>query len=78
MMKHVMSFHLSALIEYGGMEVREAAQHLIHEKLKDEEGDMGLIAVDQKGSIAMVFNSERMHRSWRTSTGEQGSKIYND
>jgi L-asparaginase / beta-aspartyl-peptidase len=73
---HVTGFHLSCLMEYKGMEIKEAAHFLIHEKLKDEKGDMGLIAVDPKGTIAIVFNSERMHRAWRTSTGEKGVEIY--
>jgi L-asparaginase / beta-aspartyl-peptidase len=78
LIRHVTGFNLSSLIEYKGMELKEAAQYLIHEKLKDEKGDMGLIAVDQKGTIALVFNSERMHRAWRTSGGEKGSEIYPD
>jgi beta-aspartyl-peptidase (threonine type) len=78
LIRHVMGFHLSCLMEYKGMELKEAARYLMHEKLKDEEGDMGIIAVDQKGSIALEFNSERMHRAWRTSTDEQGVGIYNN
>jgi beta-aspartyl-peptidase (threonine type) len=78
LIKHVTGFNLSALIEYRGMELQEAAQHLLHEKLKDEEGDIGLIAVDQNGTIALVFNSERMHRAWRTSNGDHGVGIYNE
>jgi beta-aspartyl-peptidase (threonine type) len=78
LIRHVTGFHLSSLLEYGGMELREAAQYLIHEKLKDEEGDMGIIAVDRSGTISLVFNSERMHRAWRTSKGDHGVAIYND
>jgi L-asparaginase / beta-aspartyl-peptidase len=78
LIRHVTGFNLSALMEYKGMELQEAAQYLIHEKLKDEQGDMGLIAVDQKGTIALVFNSERMHRAWRTSKGDHEVGIYND
>jgi isoaspartyl peptidase/L-asparaginase-like protein (Ntn-hydrolase superfamily) len=37
-----------------------------------------MIAIDPKGNIAMEFNSERMHRSWKTSDGDEGTKIYND
>jgi L-asparaginase / beta-aspartyl-peptidase len=78
LIQHVMGFHLSALIDYKNMPLKEAAHHLIHEKLRDVEGDMGIIAVDQQGNIALEFNSDRMHRGWKTSTGEQGIKIYNE
>jgi beta-aspartyl-peptidase (threonine type) len=43
----------------------------MHEELKDAEGDIGIIALDAAGNIAMEFNSERMHRGYKTSNGEQ-------
>lgn len=73
--QHVSAFHVSALIEYKGMSVKDAAHHLIHEKEKVVEGDMGLIAIDPQGNIAMEFNSERMHRGYRTG-GELYVAIY--
>jgi L-asparaginase / beta-aspartyl-peptidase len=78
LIQNVIGFHLSSIIQYKGMPLKEAAHYLIHEELKDAEGDMGLIAVDRKGNIAMEFNSERMHRSWRTSNGDQGVQIYSE
>lgn len=63
--QHVSAFNVSALMEYKRMSVKEAAFHLINEKCKDEEGDMGLIAIDPRGNIALEFNSERMHRGYR-------------
>ncbi|MDQ3278628.1 MAG: isoaspartyl peptidase/L-asparaginase [Bacteroidota bacterium] len=74
--KHVSAFHVSALMEYKGLSVKEAARYLIKEKCKSEEGDMGLIAVDRQGTIAMEFNSDRMHRAWRSASGEHGVAIY--
>ncbi|HEY0039293.1 MAG TPA: isoaspartyl peptidase/L-asparaginase [Flavisolibacter sp.] len=74
--KHVSAFHISALVEYKGYTVKEAAHHLIKEKCKDEEGDMGLIAIDPQGNVALEFNSDRMHRGYRTSDGEQFVGIY--
>lgn len=76
--QHVMAFHISALLEYKGLPLKEACHYIIHEKLKDVEGDMGFIAVDPQGNIAMEYNSERMHRGWKTSNGEQGVKIYEE
>lgn len=64
--QHVSAFHVSALVEYKGLSLKDAAHHLIHEKCKIVEGDMGLIAIDPQGNIALEFNSERMHRGYRT------------
>jgi beta-aspartyl-peptidase (threonine type) len=73
--QHVSAFHLSALVEYKGLPLKEAAHHLIHEKCKGVEGDMGLVAIDPQGIIAMEFNSDRMHRGYRVG-GETYIAIY--
>ena len=58
---------VSALVEYKGLSVNEAAREVIHGKL--DEGDGGLIAVGADGEIAMVFNSGGMFRGGADSTG---------
>jgi beta-aspartyl-peptidase (threonine type) len=63
-------------MEYKNMSVKEAAYYLIQEKCKDVKGDMGLIAIDTNGNIAIEFNSERMHRAFRTSDQELVVSIY--
>jgi beta-aspartyl-peptidase (threonine type) len=63
--QHVSAFHLSALVEYKGMALKDAAHYFINEKCKGVDGDMGLIAIDAQGNIALEFNSERMHRGYR-------------
>jgi beta-aspartyl-peptidase (threonine type) len=54
------SHDVSALMEYKGLTLQEAAEAVIHGKLNP--GDGGLIAVDHTGAIALVFNSEGMFR----------------
>jgi beta-aspartyl-peptidase (threonine type) len=78
LIKHVICYHLSCIVQYKGLPLKEAAHYLIHEELKDEDGDMGVITLDAQGNYAMEFNSERMHRAWKTSDGEQGAKIYKE
>jgi beta-aspartyl-peptidase (threonine type) len=78
MIKNVIGFQLAALIKYKGLSLNEACRYLVHEELKDEEGDIGIIAIDASGNIAMEFNAERMHRGYRTAWGEQEIKVYGD
>jgi beta-aspartyl-peptidase (threonine type) len=72
----VTCFHISALIEYKGLSLKEACYYLIHEKAKNVDGDMGVIAVDKEGNIATEFNSERMHRGWKSSKEQLQVMIY--
>jgi beta-aspartyl-peptidase (threonine type) len=76
LIRHVTSFHVSALIEYKGMPLREACHFLIQEKCRNVQGDMGIIAVDPHGNIAMEFNSDRMHRGSRSSDQDLMVAIY--
>ncbi|MBD0293600.1 MAG: isoaspartyl peptidase/L-asparaginase, partial [Flavisolibacter sp.] len=76
LMEHITAFHIAALIEYKGLSVKDACHFLIHEKCKDVEGDMGVIAIDPQGNVALEFNSERMHRGWLTSDQPVQVAIY--
>jgi beta-aspartyl-peptidase (threonine type) len=78
LIQNVVSFHVSALMQYKGMSLKEACNYLINEELKDVDGDMGIIAVDPAGNFAFEFNSERMHRAWRTSDNESGAHNYRE
>lgn len=74
--QHVTAFHISALMEYKGMSLREACRYLIHEKCKYINGDMGLIAVDAKGNLVAEFNTPRMHRAIKSNTQDLIVEIY--
>jgi beta-aspartyl-peptidase (threonine type) len=74
--QHVTAFHVSALMEYKGMNLQQACQYLIHEKCKHVTADMGLIAVDPEGNLVAEFNTERMHRAFRSSTQKLFVQIY--
>ncbi|MBO9683834.1 MAG: isoaspartyl peptidase/L-asparaginase [Flavisolibacter sp.] len=75
-MQYVTAFHISALMEYKGMSLREACHFLIQEKCKHINGDMGLIAVDTKGNLVAEFNTSRMHRAMKSSTQDLIVEIY--
>lgn len=75
-MRYVTAFHIAALMEYKGMNAKEACRYLIHEKCGHISADMGLIAVDKDGNLAAEFNTERMHRGLRSSDGFMEISIY--
>ena len=63
-MRNVIAYDVSALMEYRGWSLEQAAGFLINEKLKSQGGDGGLIAVDKEGNIAMPFNTNAMFRGY--------------
>lgn len=65
---------ISALMEYRGLSVQEAAETVIHKKL--DPGDGGVIAVAHDGSIALVFNSAGMFRGAADSSGRFDTAIW--
>lgn len=64
-MRAVAAHRLSALMEYKGVSLKEAANELVHIKLKSMQGKGGLIAVDRSGNIELAFNCEGMYRASR-------------
>ena len=62
----VVAHDISAMMEYGGKSLKESANHVIHHKLTELGGTGGIIALDQKGNIAMEFNTEGMYRAFIT------------
>jgi beta-aspartyl-peptidase (threonine type) len=76
LIQHVTAFHIAAIMEYKGLSLQDACDYLIHQKCKNVEGDMGLIALDPQGNIGYAFNSERMHRAWMTSNNDVKVFIY--
>jgi beta-aspartyl-peptidase (threonine type) len=76
--ENVVAFQLSAIIKYKGLSLKEAGRYLMQEELKNTSGDIGFIAVDTQGNYVMEFNSDRMHRAWKTTEGEEGEKVYTE
>lgn len=58
------AYDVSAIMEYKGKSVREAAQNVIR-KLSDMGGNGGIITMDSKGNISMPFNTAGMYRGFR-------------
>lgn len=63
--RSVAAYDISALMEYGGLSVKEACNRVIMQKLVNIGGEGGAIAIDNKGNIEMCFNSNGMYRGYR-------------
>ncbi len=67
---------ISALVEYKGMTVDDAAREVIFEKLVALKGDGGVIAIDRHGNISMPFNTEGMYRASIDTSGKVNIFLY--
>ncbi len=72
--KNTVAFNVSALMEYKGMTLEQAANEMVHVRLRPNDG--GLIAVDRDGNYAMPFNTSGMYRGVATSSGTFEVKIW--
>ena len=71
----VVGHEVSALIEYRGMSVQDAADATI-KKVGELGGTGGLIALDRNGNVAMPFNTSGMYRGRVDPTGKFIIDIY--
>lgn len=61
------AYDISALMQYKGMTLQQAANEVIHRKLHPDDG--GIIGVSHDGSYAMIFNTQGMFRGVANSGG---------
>jgi len=76
--RSVVGHDISALMEYKGMSVKEAAESVVMDKLVRIGGDGGVIAIDKDGNIAMPFNTSGMYRAYIDAAGKAVVKIYKE
>lgn len=69
---------ISAMMEYKGISLEEAAREVIQNKLPALGGDGGVVAIDKEGNIAMEFNTAGMYRAHMNAEGELIIKIYKE
>lgn len=74
--RNVVAYDIAAQMLYAGKTLEEAANENIMEKLKEQGGNGGIIAVDHEGNVAMPFNTTGMFRGFVKSTGETEVNIF--
>lgn len=67
---------IAARMQYAQHSLRQAAQHVILEKLPLYGGRGGMIGIDAHGHIVMPFNTEGMYRGFIRAGGTPVSAIY--
>jgi L-asparaginase / beta-aspartyl-peptidase len=68
--RYTVAHDISALMEYKGLTLAEAANEVIFGKLKPLNANGGVIAVDKDGNFEMVFNTSGMFRGYVMAGGE--------
>jgi beta-aspartyl-peptidase (threonine type) len=74
----VVAHDISALMAYKKMSLKKAADEVVMKKLVKMGGEGGIIAIDNKGNIAMPFNSEGMYRACIYTNGQKKIAIYKE
>jgi beta-aspartyl-peptidase (threonine type) len=76
LIRGVICHSISQAMRYKKISLKQACKQVIHQDNKGVEGDMGVIAVDKKGNIAMEFNCDRLLRAWKEGNKPVSSRIY--
>jgi beta-aspartyl-peptidase (threonine type) len=74
--RNIVAYDIAAMMDYAGLTLEEAAAKVIHEKLQNLGGDGGIIALDRKGNVSMVFNTAGMFRGAIDGKGKKTVAIY--
>lgn len=69
---------ISAMMEYKGVSLQEAAREVIQEKVPALGGTGGIVAIDKDGNVAMEFNTAGMYRAHMNAAGELVIGIYQE
>lgn len=77
-MRLVVAHDISALMEYGGLSLQQAADSVIMKKLPRLGGTGGIIALDRNGTVSMTFNTKGMYRGYIRQKGEAKTFLYRE
>ncbi|MEI6947091.1 isoaspartyl peptidase/L-asparaginase [Paraflavisolibacter sp. H34] len=74
--KAVAAYDVSCLMEYRGLNLQQAMELVVNEKLVRMKGEGGIIGVDPRGEAVLLMNSPGMYRGVQSSDGRFEVAIY--
>jgi len=74
--RNVVAYDIAALMKYSGVSLKEASNYVIMKKLKDQNAEGGIIALDKAGNFVMTFNTKGMYRAFKNSAGFEDVLIF--
>jgi beta-aspartyl-peptidase (threonine type) len=75
-LRAVVAYDVSCLMEYKGLNLKQACETVVKDKLKKMGGEGGLIAVDAHGNHEFCINSAGMFRGMRNDRGQDEIAFY--
>jgi len=75
--RYTVARDIAAMMEYGNHTLAEAGEYIINDKLVKKGGTGGVVALDNKGNIAMPFNTPGMYRGY-AKPSERVVEIYKE
>jgi beta-aspartyl-peptidase (threonine type) len=76
--RNMVAYDIAARVMYKGQALNDAAREVINGKLKEQQANGGIIAIDKDGNVVMEFNTTAMFRGYTSSNGEKGVWIFRD
>jgi beta-aspartyl-peptidase (threonine type) len=67
---------ISSRVQYQGLDLAAAADAVINGQLREMGGEGGIIAIDPKGNLALIFNTPGMYRASVDVEGSLEVRIY--
>jgi beta-aspartyl-peptidase (threonine type) len=74
--RYTVAHDISALMEYKGLNLNEAVNLVVQNKLVAAGGSGGVIAVDKNGEVSLCFNTSGMFRAFANEKGENFVAIF--
>jgi beta-aspartyl-peptidase (threonine type) len=74
--RYTVAHDISALIEYKGLSLKQAADEVVMRKLVSVGGNGGVITVDKFGNVYLPFNTSGMFRAYALESGEKNVAIF--
>jgi beta-aspartyl-peptidase (threonine type) len=71
MVRRCAAHEVSALIRHAGLELSAACERAIH-----DVREVGMIALDSSGNMAMPFDTTLMHRGWKLGDGPVETAVF--